>query len=94
MLLLTIGVLLWAVAHLFPAIGVQPRERMVARLGAAPARSRGRGLPIYDYSGVVVSCTPRVVLIGPWPGPIAAMMRHNEFRHKRPVIIVSSQSRN
>ena len=38
MLLLTTGVLLWAVAHLFPAIAVQPRERMVARLGAGPYR--------------------------------------------------------
>lgn len=38
MLLLTIGVLLWAVAHLFPAMGVQPRERMATRLGSGPYR--------------------------------------------------------
>jgi uncharacterized membrane protein len=75
MLLLTIGVLLWAVAHLFPAMGIQPRERMVARMGAGPYRGAFSLVIILSLILIVVgwrSSVPEFVYIPPVWGREAA----------------------
>ena len=36
MILLVIGVLLWSGVHLFPCVAVEPRKRLIARMGEQP----------------------------------------------------------
>lgn len=75
MLLLTTGVLLWAIAHLFPAVGVQPRERIVARLGEGPYRGLFSLLIVLSLVLIVVgwrSSVPTSVYIPPAWGREAA----------------------
>jgi uncharacterized membrane protein len=75
MLLLTTGVLLWALAHLFPAVGVDPRQRMVARLGPGPYRGIFSLVIILSLVLIVVgwrSSIPEFVYIPPVWGRGAA----------------------
>jgi uncharacterized membrane protein len=36
MILLVIGVLLWSGVHLFPCLAVEPRKRLLGRMGEQP----------------------------------------------------------
>jgi uncharacterized membrane protein len=75
MTVLTIGVLLWAAVHLFPAVGAQARARMAGRLGEGPFRGLFSLLIILSLVLIVVgwrSSTPEFVYIPPAWGREAA----------------------
>lgn len=75
MILLTIGVFLWSVVHLFPALGPQGRARMVERLGDGPFRGLFSLLIIVALVLIVVgwrSSLPVFVYIPPVWGREAA----------------------
>ncbi len=75
MTLLTVGVLLWAAVHLFPAVGAQARTRIVQRLGEGPFRGLFSLLIILSLVLIVVgwrSSLPEYVYIPPAWGREAA----------------------
>jgi len=72
MILLVLGVVMWAVVHLFPAVAVGPRARLLDRLG----RGRYRALFSLCIAASIVlmvlgwkSATPTVVYVRPSLGP-------------------------